>query len=377
MKYELVNEFPNAILFEEVGPFISLYQTTHRHSPENIQDPIVFKNLVVKLENTLLEQYDKRFTEKFLEPFYEIQEDKDFWVHSKEGLGVLANQNRCVVYQLNHNVPETAAVSEHFYLKPLIENFQMDQEYMALILSSQDFALYLGNLEQLIKVKLPHGTATTQEELLGDQFTEKYTDQRTGDNGRSTVTHGQGGRRDEIEKDNIKFFRYVDEFVYENYSKNNALPVILVALEENEGEFRKISDNTYLLEEGIRRSFEEEDLPKVKELAAQMMKDRYFEKIRQITERYSNSSGSDNLSQIGFAAFEKKIDTLFLREGAKYAGRFNFETGEVIEGEEATLGYSDIFDDIAESVLLSRGKVFILPEDKMPTMSPIAAIFRY
>ncbi len=29
--YEIVKDFPDAIIFEEEGPFISLYQPTHRH----------------------------------------------------------------------------------------------------------------------------------------------------------------------------------------------------------------------------------------------------------------------------------------------------------------------------------------------------------
>jgi hypothetical protein len=44
--YEIVKDFPDAIIFEEEGPFISLYQPTHRHSPGSKQDPIVFKNLI-------------------------------------------------------------------------------------------------------------------------------------------------------------------------------------------------------------------------------------------------------------------------------------------------------------------------------------------
>lgn len=44
--YEIVKEFPNKIIFEKEGPFMSLYQSTHKSRPENMQDPIRFKNLV-------------------------------------------------------------------------------------------------------------------------------------------------------------------------------------------------------------------------------------------------------------------------------------------------------------------------------------------
>ena len=51
MLYEIVNDFPNEILKEKEAPFISLYQPTHRHRPENRQDLIRFKNLVQEIED--------------------------------------------------------------------------------------------------------------------------------------------------------------------------------------------------------------------------------------------------------------------------------------------------------------------------------------
>ena len=59
MMYEIVKEFPNDIIFEEDEPCISLYQPTHRYSPENKQDPIVFKNLIREIENLLKQKYQK------------------------------------------------------------------------------------------------------------------------------------------------------------------------------------------------------------------------------------------------------------------------------------------------------------------------------
>ena len=45
MLYELVHNFPDEILFDTEGPFISLYQPTFKVGPDNKQDIIRFKNL--------------------------------------------------------------------------------------------------------------------------------------------------------------------------------------------------------------------------------------------------------------------------------------------------------------------------------------------
>jgi len=38
-------------------PCLSLYQPTHRHGPENQQDPIRFRHLVKELETSLRQKY--------------------------------------------------------------------------------------------------------------------------------------------------------------------------------------------------------------------------------------------------------------------------------------------------------------------------------
>jgi hypothetical protein len=53
MSYAIAHLFPDEMIFEKGGPFVSLYQPTHRHFPENKQDTIVFKNLVRQIENSL------------------------------------------------------------------------------------------------------------------------------------------------------------------------------------------------------------------------------------------------------------------------------------------------------------------------------------
>ena len=94
--YKIVKEFPNEIIFESKGPFMSLYQPTHKSRPENMQDPIRFKNLVQKLEDSLKKEYPEE-VDKLIKPFKDIEQDKLFWNNVSEGIAVLASRDRCVV----------------------------------------------------------------------------------------------------------------------------------------------------------------------------------------------------------------------------------------------------------------------------------------
>ena len=136
MLYEIVHQFPDDMIFEEKGPFISLYQPTHKHFPENKQDPIVFKNLIRKIEQSLQKKAEKRLVISIMKPFYELEEDKDFWNTTSTGIAVLASQNKCIVYKLHSVVKEFAVVADSFHIKPLIKAFQGMECYHLLTLSS-------------------------------------------------------------------------------------------------------------------------------------------------------------------------------------------------------------------------------------------------
>ena len=56
--YEIVKDFPNEFIFEEGYPCISIYQNTHRRSPDNIEDGTAFKNSLFKIEDNLKKRFE-------------------------------------------------------------------------------------------------------------------------------------------------------------------------------------------------------------------------------------------------------------------------------------------------------------------------------
>lgn len=88
-------ELLNNGLMQEVGtvsgsPCLSLYMPTHRSHPENLQDPIHYKNLVKQLEESLLKQYSNVEVKEHLEPFEALSTDAGLWNHTLDGLALLS-----------------------------------------------------------------------------------------------------------------------------------------------------------------------------------------------------------------------------------------------------------------------------------------------
>lgn len=124
MLYKIAHHFPKDMNFTKEGPLISLYQPTHRFFPENKQDPILFKNLLRAIENSLAQLPDFDLIDVIMKPLYALKEDKEFWNHTSEGIAVFACLDQCIVYNLHDPVRKLAVVSNSFHIKPLIKAFQ-------------------------------------------------------------------------------------------------------------------------------------------------------------------------------------------------------------------------------------------------------------
>ena len=382
MMYEIVKEFPNPMFFEEDAPYISLYQPTHRHSPKNKQGPLLFKNLIKQIEDSLQKDYTSKEIYSFMKPFYEIWSNKNFWDNTLDGLAVLANRKKCIVYRLPRPVQELAVVSNSLHIKPLIRVFQSADMYQLLGLNRNNFSLYEGNRYHIGEIEIDPSIPRTILEVLGNQYSESFHTQRSyGDSGGPAMYHGHGGRKDEIIKDTEKYFRYVDSFVLETYSRVSKSPLILVSLDEYHTVFRNISSNPYLLEKGIKASIDSLDTEEIREKAWEIMQPFYLARTTEIVQNFNNAranlSGSDDIEEIAQAAFENRVALVMIEDERIIPGKIDDSNGKIQLGNIKDPHCGDLLNDLAELVLKKRGEVVVLPEEKMPSKNGLAAIYRY
>lgn len=376
MKYEVVRDFPDSILFDRGGVCISIYQPTHKNKSENALDKIMFKNQVQKAERSLAQKFSNREIEEILDPLYKLDQDNEFWNKTKDGLAIFLNKNKCVIYKLDRELKELTVVSDSFHIKPLIRVFQSADKYYVLGLNRKTFKLYYGDRYGLTEIEFAEDVPVEITDVLGDQYTSPHISISKGG-----TMYGTGSKKDEIEKDIERYLRYIDKFIWENYSKPTGAPLVLVALKEYQGEFRKISGNKYLIEKGIDKDFESLDINTIREESWKIIEAIYLNKTAELVELYNNGKSkelaSDNLEDVSKKATEGRIGTVLLESDKLIPGKIDLNTGEIERKPIEDVETDDVLDDIAELVLKSKGEVVMLPKERMPTESGVAAIFRY
>jgi hypothetical protein len=366
-------------------PCLSLYQTTHRHHPDNQQDPIRFRNLMKKLEESLLQQLPKEEVRPLLEPFLALADDRDFWNHTLNGLAVLGAKGIFRVYKLQRPVSELVVVADSFHTKPLMRILQSADRYYVLGLNRQEIKLFEGNRDALYEIQLHQDVPRKLTDALGEELTDPHlTVASYGGAGGSQAPmhHGDGGKTAEVDIDAERFFRAIDRGILEHHSQPSGLPLILAALPEHHHMFHEISANPFLIDESI--DIHPDALSSIDELrvrAWQLMEPRYLARLATLVEEFGNARsgglGDDDIAQVARAVVGGRVATLLIEARREIPGRINAVTGDIEFDDLAHPEVDDVLDDLGMLALKMGGQVVIVPTERMPTKTGLAAIYRY
>jgi hypothetical protein len=374
----------SGVLESVTPPCISLYQPTHRRHPENQQDAIRFRNLVKEAHASLLQHHTAAEAETLLEPFRALTEDLEFWNTTREGLAVLGAKDFFRVYRMQRPVEAMVVVADSFHTKPLTKLMQSSQRYQILGLNRKSVRLFEGDRDALDEIELAPGVARTMVDALGAELTPKQSNVGTFGSfgsGSAGVHHGLGGRADEMEKDDERFFRVVDRDILEHHSKASGLPLILATLPEHRETFHRVSHNPHLLDRGIDVSPDAVPLDELRARAWQVVEPFYTERVRSQLEQFgtarANGLGGESLETVAEAVVNGRVATLLIDGDRVVPGHVDRETGKVILADIARPDVDDVLDDLASMARRRGGKVIVVPGDQLPAESGVAAIYRY
>jgi hypothetical protein len=193
--------------------------------------------------------------------------------------------------------------------------------------------------------------------------------------------HGHGGKAGDADIDADRFFRAVDRAVLEHYSRPSGLPLILAALPEHHHLFHQVSQNPLLVDEGIRVNPDSVTTDELRALAWQAVEPGYQARLatlrREFQQARSQSHGSDDLKQVAEASTSGRVETLLIEADRQIAGRLDGATGRVEPANLSDPHIDDLLDDLGELVAKKGGTVLVIPAERMPSRTGLAAIYRY
>lgn len=381
----LTKELIQELLSAEQEPCLSLYMPTHKKHPDNLQDVILFKKLVGQMEESLMQKYSADEVEEYLAPFEELVKNDDVWNYTLDGLAVFSAEGIFKVVKLHKKLEELAIVADSFHTKPLRQYLQSRDHFHVLGLTLHDIRLFEGHRHSLTEVDLTAETPKNIAEALANNLTDKHSSTASYGNAGDESTLmgiGHGGDKDEPVKDTERFFRDVANEISEHFSKPTGWPLILAALPEHHNLFQKVSKNPLLLPKGIAINPSSVSPDQLAKMAWEIMEPEYNLKLDSLVDRFeqerANGKGSDDYKEVAVAAVEGRVDTLIVEADRIIPVRItNLVTGNTQKKDLSNPKVDDLLDDMGELVLKMGGQVMVLPTEKMPSETGLAAIFRY
>ena len=366
-------------------PCVSLYQPTFRAFPDSQQNIVRYRNLLREIKTALGHKFPQSDAGTLLEPLEHLLEDESFWAHPQDGIAAFAAPGFFHVEKVQRLLPELAVVNDHLHLRPLVRVFQSDDTYQILALDREKVRLYQGNRYIVDEIVLAPSVPRTIEEALGERVALPGTHKKgTSGPGRpghagAGAFHGHGSKRDEPGLDLERFFRVVDRAIAEAHSKPSTLPLILATLPEHQADFREITHNPYLIEEGIHLHGDALNAEELRDHAWRVMEPRYHARLRQILDEYGAASArtlaTDDLTHAVEFAADGRVGTLLVEADRRIPGHIDGRMPRLAERDDEAAG--DILDDLAERVLRTGGQVIVVPKGSMPNDKGLAAVFRY
>lgn len=375
MSVFVLNNFPDDCPFNEIGPFISLYLTTHNHPLESKKDRIEFKKLIAQAKDKLVKDYNKLEIEEFVKPLNNLEQDSLFWSYNQKGLAIFTNKKNCYIYKLPFEVEQYISYSEKINFKPLIRLSQNIIHYYVLALDRDNFNVYEVYGKNINPIQFDPSVKIKAKDVIGDQRTEDIsTIGGYSSYGRQGITHGRGGKKDDIDIDTEKYLRYVENTIYEHLSKIKPLPIVLISLHKTYIHYRNLNKNKDLFEKGIMKSpesmTEDEILNETYSLIENYFVDKLKTKISNVFKSVEMSKASNDIHEIVKAIHSKQIQELYIQDGHKLYGYVDWENQTIEVNRKSDL---DIYEELAEKTILLGRKVYCVSKDVLNVGSGILA----
>jgi len=362
---------------------ISIFMPTYRSGAEVQQNQIRLRNLLREAEERLLAGGCRaQEVRTMIEPIQGLIGNILFWRRQSDGLALFLSSGIFRYYCLPANFDELIVVADRFHVEPLLPVLSGDDHFYVLTLSQNEIHLFEGTKQNIHETEMENIPKSLAEALQYDELEKQVRFHRGTSRGgsRSSMLSGGGADLDDSKDNILKYFRQINKGLHD-LLKDEKAPLILAGVDYLFPIYKDVSTYPHLMDEGITGNPKGMSIEQLHRQACAIV-NPYFKKAENdAIAQYRQSSGtgltSNDLKEIVQAACHGRIGTLFIAEGYQQWGIYEPDKSKFEQHEKRNAGSMGLPDFAAIQTFLNGGDVFILPAEKMPDESSLAAVFRY
>lgn len=345
-------------------PSISILLPTHRTFPENKQDPIRVKNLVIEAGNRLLQEFSKREAEPLLSRLQAIAEEVDYQ-YALDGLAIYVNRDFARKYYLPFTIKERVVIDETFATRDLVFALNRTYRYWVLSLSEQPTRLYEATRESLIEVT-ENGFPLTHQ----------------GPGGETALPGGPGVQKSAYRDERHRqFFRNIDAELTK-VLKEDDLPVVLVGVDRYLSFYNEITQNKQNIVASLTGSHDKTSDHELGKLVWPLAKEAFAgirqDALRKLDDAIGARRLASTVERVWMTALTGNTELLLVEEDFHYPGIINeHQQIEAVNDPTILEATDDVVNEVIATVLAKGGKVVFVENGTFKHHNRIALITRY
>ncbi|MTI27525.1 hypothetical protein [Fulvivirga kasyanovii] len=367
---------------------VSIYMPTHRVStPDNIyKDHTSLKN---RLKETIQQLSGFGLSDgeakAYLKPAYDLLENEELWGRLSDGLAIFIYGDEFRFYTLPSAFDDYSFVSNHLYLKPLVEFLHGEGRHFIMNLSLGNVRFFEATRNTIVEVTMEGLIPQAIEEAVGTDYEQKSLQWRSGQGEKGDspgMFHGHGSGNETEKKDEaLKYFRAIDEGLMKMLHDEHA-PLVIACVDYLFPIYKEANTYKHLQDQHIKGNHEHTDITLLKEKAWEIVKDQFDYERNEAEGKYqlqlSRGKAAFNVEEVIPAAIIGQAETLFIKRGDHVWGTYNKENNKVNIDDMHRTGNTDLLNKAAVETVRNGGEVYVLEEDDMPDGTTSAnAVFRY
>lgn len=256
-------------------------------------------------------------------------------------------------------------VGRSYRIRPLILAEQLEAPFRVLALSTNDVALYEGDLAGLQPVHAD-GLPRSMEEALGHELTDSQLQLRSSaSGGKSAIFHGHGGADAGREVDLDRFHHAVARAVERAWSRGER-PVVLVADRAHTGRFRRVARLPGMLPRGVIGNPSAWSREQLHARALDVVRDGRRRRLGEALEASDRAHAEARLSEAAPAAVAGRVARVVVDADSRVVRHIDPDSGAL----GAAFGDEDALDELCAIVLTHGGDVLVRTVDDTPAGSP-------
>ena len=361
----LKHDLKNIVVNEEVsGPFISLFLPLYPSKDNFKFDDTEFNSLLSKAKKQFIAKYGEKNWSKYEKKIKATQNDIIFDYAQSKSLAIIISNETAYHYYLPRKVDLHVRVADKPYILPIIRGYEYMPSYNIAKITRSSFEMFTVKNGLVSQMNLSDDAPVSAEQALNIDTPDQKIRMEQRGGGSYDQFRGTDVKAEAEQANMDQYFRMVDEYITKHISLKNHLKVVLMATEDDAGEFKKLSHNHFLDKEDtltIPAVINHETLEKATAKITKRFIDESREKIEDAIDlAHSKKRYLEGMKDVQAAAEEGRLDTTVI---AHELAVNETETDEQVQANEIaidTLVYGGQVNLVDPAVINDQSIVGIL-----------------